>query len=142
MTTVQLGESATFTCALPDTGLKRKDLHWYKQSAGETLTLIVTLPESSNPKFASGFSHSRLEVNAGNNLSTLTIRRTIPEDEGMYHCLIEDWLRNPGWSGTYLLLKGKRDLLFIKIFTCFRSDLKLQNSFKYPNPDLNIDKMV
>ncbi|XP_033995957.1 uncharacterized protein LOC117490350 [Trematomus bernacchii] len=106
VTTVQLGESATFTCALPDTGLKRKDLHWYKQSAGETLTLIVTLPESSKPKFASGFSHSRLEVNTGNNLSTLTIRRTIPEDEGMYHCLIEDWLRNPGWSGTYLLLKG------------------------------------
>ncbi|XP_033996869.1 uncharacterized protein LOC117491124 isoform X1 [Trematomus bernacchii] len=106
VTTVQLGESATLTCALPNTELKRNDLRWYKQSAGETLTLIVTLLESSKPKFAPGFSDSKLEVNTGNNLSTLTIRRTIPEDEGMYHCLIEDWIRNPGWSGTYLLLKG------------------------------------
>ncbi|XP_033948965.1 uncharacterized protein [Pseudochaenichthys georgianus] len=106
VTTVQLGESATFTCALHNTEIRRKDLRWYKQSAGETLTLIVTLLLSSKPKFAPGLSESRLEVNTGNNLSTLTIRRTIPEDEGMYHCSIEDFLRNRVWSGTYLLLKG------------------------------------
>ncbi|XP_010764153.1 uncharacterized protein isoform X2 [Notothenia coriiceps] len=106
VTTVQLGESVTLTCALPKTEIRRRELRWYKQSAGETLTLIVKLPESSKPTFAQGFSDSRLEVHIGNNLSTLTIRRTIPEDEGMYHCLIEDLIRNRVWSGTYLLLKG------------------------------------
>ncbi|XP_033997042.1 uncharacterized protein LOC117491259 [Trematomus bernacchii] len=106
VTTVQLGESATLTCALPNTEIRRRELRWYKQCAGETLTLIVTLPESSKPTLAPGFSDSKLEVHIGNNLSTLTIRRTIPEDEGMYHCLIEDLLRIRVWSGIYLLLKG------------------------------------
>ena len=142
MTTVPLGESVTFTCALSNIEYGSKQFYWFKQNAGETLTLIVTLLGSTTPEFAPEFSDSRLEVKSDNNLSNLTIRRTIPEDEGMYHCSITERFSNPEWSGTYLLLKGKRDLLFIKIFTCFRSDLKLQNSFKYPNPDLNIDKMV
>ncbi|XP_029297570.1 uncharacterized protein LOC115014685 isoform X2 [Cottoperca gobio] len=104
--TVQLGEPATITCALPKIDHFRRRLHWYKQSAGETLTLIVTLLDSTKPAYAPDFSESILKVNNHDNFSKLTILRTIEEDEGMYHCSIMAWLINPKWSGTYLLLKG------------------------------------
>ncbi|KAK1904862.1 T cell receptor beta variable 7-7, partial [Dissostichus eleginoides] len=107
VTTVPLGESATFTCALPYTDYSSRQLYWFKQNAGETLTLIVKLLRSAKPESAPEFSDSRLEVKSDNNLSTLTIRRTIPEDEGMYHCLITERYGHPEWSGTYLLLKEK-----------------------------------
>ncbi|XP_033949494.1 uncharacterized protein [Pseudochaenichthys georgianus] len=106
VTTVPLGESVTFTCALPTTEFGSKQLYWFKQNAGETLTLIVTLLGSTKPEFAPETSDSRLEVKRDNKLSTLTIRTTIPEDEGMYHCLSTESYGNPVWSGTYLLLKG------------------------------------
>ncbi|KAI4819276.1 hypothetical protein KUCAC02_004529, partial [Chaenocephalus aceratus] len=106
VTTVPLGESVTFTCALPTTEFGSKQLYWFKQNAGETLTLIVTLLGSTKPEFAPETSDSRLEVKRDNKLSTLTIRTTIPEDEGMYHCLSTESYGNPVWSGTYLLLKA------------------------------------
>lgn len=42
VTTVQLGELATFTCVLPDNYFNDRHL-WYKQSARETLKFIVKL---------------------------------------------------------------------------------------------------
>ncbi|XP_033997158.1 uncharacterized protein LOC117491343 [Trematomus bernacchii] len=106
VTTVPLGESVTFTCALPTIEIGSKELYWFKQNAGETLTLIVKLLQSTKPESATHFSHSRLELKRDNNLITLTIRSTIPEDEGMYHCSITERYGHPEWSGTYLLLKG------------------------------------
>ncbi|KAI3351516.1 hypothetical protein L3Q82_020371 [Scortum barcoo] len=107
VTTVQLGEPVTFTCALPHSGLTREKLYWYKQSPGETLKLIVTLQKSAQPEYAPEFSKSRMELNDTKNVSSLTILRTIQEDEGLYHCAIEVWFLKPIWSGTYLSLKGK-----------------------------------
>ncbi|KAI3351520.1 hypothetical protein L3Q82_020376 [Scortum barcoo] len=106
VTTVQLGEPVTFTCALPHSGLTREKLYWYKQSPGETLKLIVTLQKSAQPEYAPEFSKSRMELNDTKNVSSLTILRTIQEDEGLYHCAIEVWFLKPIWSGTYLSLKG------------------------------------
>ncbi|XP_074503780.1 uncharacterized protein LOC141774865 [Sebastes fasciatus] len=110
VTTVQLGEPATFTCALPNIANTRIEIHWYKQSTRETLQLMVTLRKSAElenaPEYAPQFSESRLEVNNDNNFSNLTILRTIQEDEGLYHCEITDRWSNPEWSGTYLSLKG------------------------------------
>ncbi|XP_033997019.1 uncharacterized protein LOC117491244 [Trematomus bernacchii] len=106
VTTVPLGESVTFTCALSNIEYGSKQFYWFKQNAGETLTLIVTLLGSTTPDFAPEFSDSRLEVKCDSNLSNLTIQRTIPEDEGMYYCLITVRYSNPVWSGTHLLLKG------------------------------------
>ncbi|XP_045887124.1 uncharacterized protein LOC123958012 [Micropterus dolomieu] len=106
VTTVQLGESATFTCVLPKEELNSVILHWYKQRAGDTLKLIMTLLKSAKPEYAPEFeSESRFKVNTDKNISNLTILRTIQEDEGMYHCAITDWTV-PEWSGTYLLVRG------------------------------------
>ncbi|XP_074505353.1 uncharacterized protein LOC141775662 [Sebastes fasciatus] len=110
VTTVQLGEPATFTCALPNIANTRIEIHWYKQSTRETLQLMVTLHTSAElenaPEYAPQFSESRLEVNNDDSFSNLTILRTIQEDEGLYHCEIADRWSNPEWSGTYLSLKG------------------------------------
>ncbi|XP_028446023.1 signal-regulatory protein beta-2-like [Perca flavescens] len=104
--TVQLGEPATFTCALHYKKIGRPQLNWYKQSAGESLKLIVTKRESTKPEYAPEFSESRLEIKNDNNFSNLTILRTIQEDEGMYHCASTELYTSPVWSGTYLLIKG------------------------------------
>ncbi|XP_070819145.1 uncharacterized protein [Chaetodon trifascialis] len=106
VSTVQLGEPATFTCHLPNAQVSRRELHWYKQSAGDTLKLIVTLQKSLTPSYASDYSGSRLKVNFENNFSNLTILKTIQEDEGTYHCAVTEWAVKTVWSGTYLLLKG------------------------------------
>ncbi|XP_050928472.1 signal-regulatory protein beta-2-like [Lates calcarifer] len=103
--TVHLGEPVTFTCVLPGTELSSRQLYWYKQSAGDTLKLIVTLWKSTKPEFTPEFSESRLQVNDHRSFINLTIVKTIQEDEGMYHCAIVEWIETK-WSGTYLLVKG------------------------------------
>ncbi|XP_039975750.1 uncharacterized protein LOC120785257 [Xiphias gladius] len=102
--TVQLGEPANFRCVSHRREISNKCLHWYKQSAGDTLKLVVTLWQMTE-KYGPGFSESRLQVNYDENFSNLTILRTIQEDEGMYHCAIRDWI-DIKWSVTYLLVKG------------------------------------
>ncbi|CAI5652848.1 unnamed protein product [Oreochromis niloticus] len=104
VTTVQLGEPVTLTCVLPPGDLTSK-IHWYKQRAGETLKLIATLRQTTQPQYGQGFNASRLEVKDNKKISSLTIFRTIPGDEGMYHCAVMEWNVNT-WSATYLLLKG------------------------------------
>uniref|UniRef100_A0A3Q0QV90 Ig-like domain-containing protein n=1 Tax=Amphilophus citrinellus TaxID=61819 RepID=A0A3Q0QV90_AMPCI len=102
VTTVQLGEPVTFTCVLPKSDLSRR-VHWYKQSAGDTLKFIWALKEPATPEFAPEFSDSRWKVNYNKNVTNLTILRTNQEDEGIYHCGITQWLTNTNWTGTYLL---------------------------------------
>uniref|UniRef100_A0A3P8RXP2 Ig-like domain-containing protein n=1 Tax=Amphiprion percula TaxID=161767 RepID=A0A3P8RXP2_AMPPE len=105
--TVQLGESTTFTCALPNTDISNGEVHWYQQSVGDTLKLIVTLLKSVKPKYAPEFSNSRWKVKRDGNFSSLTILRIIQEDEGIYHCAIIEWCGTASkWSGTYLIVKG------------------------------------
>ncbi|XP_073343648.1 uncharacterized protein [Pagrus major] len=105
VTTVQLGEPVTFTCLLPSDDLGGKRLHWYKQSVGDDLKLLVTLVKHSNPVYEPEFSASRLDLKVEKNISNLTILRTTEEDEGMYHCAVIYW-NEIFWSGTYLSLKG------------------------------------
>nr|XP_046261690.1 uncharacterized protein LOC124067939 [Scatophagus argus] len=105
VTTVQLGEPATFTCTFLDDKISQRQLHWYKQSAGDNLKSIVTLRKHVTPMYGSAFSASRMDVKVYENMSNLTIRSTISEDEGMYHCAVVDWIQMT-WSGTYLLFKG------------------------------------
>ncbi|XP_051275701.1 immunoglobulin superfamily member 2-like [Dicentrarchus labrax] len=105
VTTVQLGEPATFTCVLPTKELINEQLYWYKQSAGDDLKLIVMLRKHVTSVYGPEFSTSRLDVKFHKNISKLTILKTIEEDEGMYHCALVDWTENI-WSGTYLSLTG------------------------------------
>ncbi|XP_069027610.1 uncharacterized protein [Embiotoca jacksoni] len=106
ITTVQVGQPATLIGALPNLSVSRREVHWYKQSFGESLKVIVTLRTLTEPKYAPEFSNSRWEVKIDNNFSNLTIVRTIPEDEGVYHCATTEWLMDTDWSGTYLVIKG------------------------------------
>ncbi|XP_042275515.1 uncharacterized protein LOC121902322 isoform X1 [Thunnus maccoyii] len=106
--TVQLGEPATLTCALSHDELSSKKLYWYKQSAGDTLKLIVKLYGSTTPEYEPDFSPSRFDIHRDKNFSNLTILKTTQEDEGMYHCGVVEWT-NPEWSGTYLLVKGNTE---------------------------------
>lgn len=117
VTTVQLGEPTTFTCVLP-IDLSRRQLNWYKQSAGDNLKIIVALRKHTNPAYGPDFSASRFEVKENTYASNLTILRTIHEDEGMYHCALMDWIEIT-WSATYLSLKGKKKSFSIHFGICF-----------------------
>ncbi|MED6252489.1 hypothetical protein ATANTOWER_012390 [Ataeniobius toweri] len=108
VTTVQLGETATLTCLLPDEKRSSSVLHWYKQSAGNTLKLIVNLLENVKPTYESELLASRLDATYKEKISNLTIWKTTQGDEGMYHCALIDWNKN-SWQATYLLLKGNTE---------------------------------
>lgn len=103
VTKVQLGEHVTFTCSFPDLEYSSTRVKWYKQSFGDTLKLITTVTEK--PTFEQGFPSSRFHATFTTTMSTLTIRKTIQEDEAMYHCGVTTWSTDH-WSGTYLSLKG------------------------------------
>ena len=112
MTTVQLGEPVTFTCVLPSIEFRR-DIHWHKQRVGDHLKLIVAIKNNYKPVYGPEFSDSRLVLKVEKNISSLTILRTIKEDEGMYHCAVID-LTETFWSGTYLSLKGKYVICYLQ----------------------------
>ncbi|KAI3351540.1 hypothetical protein L3Q82_020384 [Scortum barcoo] len=90
----QLGEPATFTCDSPgyESWEMGARLYWYKQSDRDALKLIVTLMKNTNQEYGPEFS-GRVEVKAAD-ISSLTILRTIQEDEGMYHCGVTEWNPN------------------------------------------------
>ncbi|XP_067454488.1 uncharacterized protein [Thunnus thynnus] len=105
VTTVPLGESVTFTCFFPDSEYSNTRVKWYKQSIGNSLLLMTTLMKAtSNPTFEQGFPSSRFDANYTIIMSTLTILRTIREDEAVYHCAVSTWSKDK-WNGTYLSLK-------------------------------------
>ncbi|XP_030595884.1 uncharacterized protein LOC115787348 [Archocentrus centrarchus] len=101
--TVQVGEPATLTCAIPKE-LSSRGVKWYKQSVGDSLKLILTLIKST-AEYDPGFSSLRFRVNDDENFTSLTILKTVQEDEGLYHCVNTEWIGTT-WSGTYLLVKG------------------------------------
>ncbi|XP_030595571.1 uncharacterized protein LOC115787134 [Archocentrus centrarchus] len=100
--TVQLGEPATLICALPKE-LSSSGVHWYKQSIGDTLKLIVTLFKSTAPTYGPEFSSLNFEIDK--DLTSLTILKTAQEDEGFYHCGTTERI-GAKWNGTYLFVKG------------------------------------
>ncbi|XP_047440347.1 signal-regulatory protein beta-2-like [Mugil cephalus] len=105
MKTVQLGEAANFTCSIQGFN---GEIHWYKQTVGDTLKLIVTLYKSAAPRYGPEFFQSRFDLRTDNSFSYLTILRTVEEDEGMYHCGVTEWIKI-NWSGTYLLVEGNTE---------------------------------
>ncbi|XP_008293648.1 uncharacterized protein LOC103367404 [Stegastes partitus] len=120
---VQLGESTTFTCDLSNTDISRVEVHWYKQSVGDNLKLIVNLREHITPQFAPEFPNSRWKVNIHDDLINMTILKTIQEDEGIYHCAIVERLVSSKWSGTYLIVKVCLAISVIVniVFICYRT---------------------
>uniref|UniRef100_I3KV89 Immunoglobulin domain-containing protein n=1 Tax=Oreochromis niloticus TaxID=8128 RepID=I3KV89_ORENI len=94
--TVYVGENINLTCPL----------HWYKQSVGDTLKLIVTLFETATPQYGQEIFKSRFQTHYDKKFSNLTILKAVQDDEGIYHCGMIEWI-NPEWTGTYLLVKGK-----------------------------------
>uniref|UniRef100_A0A3Q4HLW3 Ig-like domain-containing protein n=1 Tax=Neolamprologus brichardi TaxID=32507 RepID=A0A3Q4HLW3_NEOBR len=104
--TIRLGDSVTLQCSV------LSEVHWYKQSAGDTLKVIWTMRESETPEFAPEFNNSRLKVNHNKHFNNLTILKTNQEDEGIYHCGFTEWRKNTEWTGTYLLVKGNDVLYF------------------------------
>ncbi|XP_015254475.1 PREDICTED: uncharacterized protein LOC107100481 [Cyprinodon variegatus] len=105
VTTVQLGEPVTLTCVVTETFEVMTWIHWYKQSAGNTLELIAVLRKSTNSTYGPGFSPSRFKITYNDNKSIMMILSTVEQDEGMYHCAHIGWTKS-AWSGTYLSLRG------------------------------------
>uniref|UniRef100_A0A3P8NK22 Ig-like domain-containing protein n=1 Tax=Astatotilapia calliptera TaxID=8154 RepID=A0A3P8NK22_ASTCA len=101
---VQLGEPANITCALPD-GVSSKGVHWYKQSVGDTLKLIVSLLKTATPEYGQETFNSRFQAHFDKKFSNLTILKAVQDDEGIYHCGMIEWI-NLEWTGTYLLVKA------------------------------------
>ncbi|XP_035983535.1 uncharacterized protein LOC118557511 [Fundulus heteroclitus] len=81
-------------------------IQWYKQSAGDSLQLILMLRKNTDPIYGPGYSSSSYKTTYENKTSNLTILKTDAENEGMYHCAHTNWLEST-WSGTYLSIKGK-----------------------------------
>lgn len=65
----------------------------------------MLMKATTNPLFEQGFPPSRFHADHNESQSTLTILRTIQEDEGTYHCAVSSWNKDQ-WSATYLDLKG------------------------------------
>ncbi|XP_051810657.1 signal-regulatory protein beta-2-like [Acanthochromis polyacanthus] len=103
---VQIGESTNLTCALSNKDNREGDIHWFKQSVGDNLKLIVTQWKYRIHQYAPEFNNSRWKVNSDDNFTNLTILRTIQEDEGIYHCAFINWLGMSKSSGIYLIIKG------------------------------------
>lgn len=117
VTTVELGEPATFRCFYPDSEYSNIRIKWYKQSIGDTLTLITTLMKTTgNPAFEQGFPPSRFHANHTTTVSMLTIFKTIQEDEAVYHCAVTTWSKDQ-WVGTYLSFKGNTCLCIVSVST-------------------------
>ncbi|XP_037531426.1 uncharacterized protein LOC119408655 [Nematolebias whitei] len=106
--TVQLGDPVTLTCAVADKFHSVTWLHWYKQSAGETLKLIMIQQQNIKPTFEPEFPTSRFSATSDEKTSKLTILRTLQQDEGLYHCAHMDWTQST-WSGSYLSIKGNTE---------------------------------
>ncbi|MEQ2312202.1 hypothetical protein AMECASPLE_028381 [Ameca splendens] len=102
--TVQLGEPVTLTCAFSEKYQSTTWLHWYKQSSGDTLKLIVMQQKTIKAKYEPEVSASRIKATNDDKFSNLTILRTVVQDEGMYHCAHMDWTEST-WTGTYLSVK-------------------------------------
>uniref|UniRef100_A0A096MDE9 Ig-like domain-containing protein n=1 Tax=Poecilia formosa TaxID=48698 RepID=A0A096MDE9_POEFO len=103
--TVELGQSVTLTCSFNITYQSNTWLYWYKQSAGDTLNLIVMKQRRTASKYGSQFNASRFSATYTGDSSSLTISTTVQQDEGMYHCAQRDTLEST-WNGTYLSIKG------------------------------------
>uniref|UniRef100_A0A3Q2C807 Ig-like domain-containing protein n=1 Tax=Cyprinodon variegatus TaxID=28743 RepID=A0A3Q2C807_CYPVA len=103
--TVQLGEPVTFTCAAMEKLMTSAWIHWYKQTSGDTLKMIILQRKNQDPTFGPEFPSSRYRITNDDKISNLTILRTFEQDEGMYHCAITDWAEST-WMGTYLMVKG------------------------------------
>ncbi|MEQ2201526.1 hypothetical protein XENOCAPTIV_013790, partial [Xenoophorus captivus] len=102
LVTVELGQPVTLKCAFTEKFVSVARLQWYKQSAGDTLKLIVMPRKTSmyEPELAT----SRFNVTYSGDSISLSIFTTVQEDEGMYHCAHMDWLES-AWNGTYLSIK-------------------------------------
>ncbi|XP_027865467.1 uncharacterized protein LOC114139629 [Xiphophorus couchianus] len=104
--TVQPGEPVTLKCVMTEKFETVTWVHWYKQSAGNTLILIAMMRKSTSttPTYGPGFSKSRFHITYIGNISNLIISSTVEQDEGMYHCAYMDWTEST-WTGTYLSLR-------------------------------------
>lgn len=111
MKTVQLGEPATIPCAIPKE-LSSRGVHWYKQSFGGTLKLIMTVFKSTEPTFGPEFTSLKFDI--GDDFASLTILKADQDDEGIYHCANTERI-GVKWSGTYLLVKGNKLTYFYKV---------------------------
>lgn len=109
LVTVERGKPVTLQCFVKE-GFARRQLKWYKQSAGDTLQIITTIRSHVDSTFGPGFPPSRFQLLDHSNVITLTIFETTHEDEGMYHCALMDWM-DVIWSTTYLSIKGKSLIL-------------------------------
>ncbi|XP_038132068.1 uncharacterized protein LOC119777313 [Cyprinodon tularosa] len=101
----ELGEPVNLTCLFYDSDYSSTRVMWYKQSLGDSLKLITKqLKATLNPGLEQGFPSSRFALSLTQNKSTLTILKTIKEDEAVYHCAVMTW-RTDEWTGTYLSLR-------------------------------------
>ncbi|XP_038153592.1 uncharacterized protein LOC119791518 [Cyprinodon tularosa] len=102
---VQIGEPVTFTCANIEKFTTTSWLHWYKQTSGDTLKMILMQRKNQDPTYSPEFPSSRFNLTCDDKISNLTILRTVGQDEGIYHCALTDWTGST-WMGTYLMVKG------------------------------------
>lgn len=105
--TIERGKPATLQCFVQK-GFARRQLKWYKQSAGDTLKIITSIRPHVNLTFGPGFPPSRFQLTDNSDVISLTIFETTHEDEGMYHCALMDWM-DAIWSTTYLSIKGSTE---------------------------------
>lgn len=97
-------------CPYPDAKYSNTRVKWYRQSVGDTPTLITMLMKATtNPTFEEGFPSERFDANYTESASNLTILRTIQADEAAYQCVVSTWNKEQ-WKGTYLSFQSNEQI--------------------------------
>uniref|UniRef100_A0A096MF78 Ig-like domain-containing protein n=1 Tax=Poecilia formosa TaxID=48698 RepID=A0A096MF78_POEFO len=111
--TAHLGEEKTLTCLLPDVKDRRNKLFWYRQTAGDTLEVIVKLVTLANPEYGAGYSESRVEAVLTDKVSNLTILKAAQEDEVVqftfvkFYIFVIEKVRNTVGTSNYRVVQKK-----------------------------------
>ncbi|MED6237534.1 hypothetical protein ATANTOWER_027018 [Ataeniobius toweri] len=88
------GDNATIECK-HSKGAGYYQMYWYRQLPGETMKQIVLTVPNSKPDFETDFEaefrSEKFSVTKPDALSgTFTVRKLVPEDEGLYFCAVSE----------------------------------------------------
>ncbi|XP_047658111.1 uncharacterized protein LOC113646070 isoform X6 [Tachysurus fulvidraco] len=100
---VNIGDSATLRCCISENVIGM--ITWFKQPKREKPQIVVTVYESSEKTFHTGFQESHFRIKRSSKFCNITILNVTQSDEAMYYCAL-NFPTTVFGDGTYLQIKG------------------------------------